>query len=111
MTAIFCAIPCPFAAAVSPEREAALLASVPTGLLINGEWRDASDGGTFDVHDPATGEVLATLASATSEDAVAAWTRPMRRRRPGRGPHPGCGPRSCAGPLTWSPNGPRTSPC
>ena len=36
------------------------------------QWRDASDGGTFDVHDPATGEVLATLASATSEDAVAA---------------------------------------
>ncbi|TLM83749.1 NAD-dependent succinate-semialdehyde dehydrogenase [Pseudarthrobacter sp. NamE5] len=58
--------------AVSSEREASLLASVPTGLLIGGEWRDASDGGTFDVHDPATGKVLATLASATSEDAVAA---------------------------------------
>ncbi len=58
--------------AISPEREATLLASVPTGLLIGGQWLDASDGGTFDVHDPATGEVLATLASATSEDAVAA---------------------------------------
>ena len=58
--------------AITPEREAALLASVPTGLLIGGQWRDASDGGTFDVHDPATGEVLATLASATSEDALAA---------------------------------------
>lgn len=57
---------------ITPEREAALLASVPTGLLINGEWRDASDGGTFDVFDPATGEKLATLASATSEDAMAA---------------------------------------
>ncbi|GAA3701418.1 NAD-dependent succinate-semialdehyde dehydrogenase [Zhihengliuella alba] len=57
---------------ISPEREAALLASVPTGLLIDGEWRDASDGGTFDVHDPATGKVIATLASATSEDAKAA---------------------------------------
>ncbi|MFB9651618.1 NAD-dependent succinate-semialdehyde dehydrogenase [Pseudarthrobacter oxydans] len=54
------------------EREAPLLASVPTGLLVGGQWRDASDGGTFDVRDPATGEVLATLASATSEDAVAA---------------------------------------
>src|SRR6478736_3259144 len=54
------------------DRETSLLASVPTGLLINGQWRDASDGGTFDVHDPATGEVLATLASATSEDAIAA---------------------------------------
>ena len=59
-------------ASVSPEREADLLASVPTGLLINNQWRDASDGGTFDVHDPATGEVLATLASATSDDAIAA---------------------------------------
>ncbi|MCE3245365.1 MAG: NAD-dependent succinate-semialdehyde dehydrogenase, partial [Arthrobacter sp.] len=58
--------------AISREREESLLASVPTGLLIDGEWRDASDGGTFDVHDPATGEVLATLASATSEDAIAA---------------------------------------
>ena len=57
---------------ITPEREAELLASVPTGLLINGEWRDASDGGTFDVQDPATGQVLATLASATSEDAMAA---------------------------------------
>jgi succinate-semialdehyde dehydrogenase/glutarate-semialdehyde dehydrogenase len=58
--------------AIPSEREAALLASVPTGLLINGEWRDASDGGTFDVLDPATGEGLATLASATSGDAIAA---------------------------------------
>ena len=58
--------------AIKSECEQKLLASVPTGLLIGGEWRDASDGGTFDVHDPATGEVLATLASATSEDAIAA---------------------------------------
>ena len=58
--------------AFSPDHEATLLASVPTGLLINGQWRDASDGGTFDVHDPATEELLATLASATSADALAA---------------------------------------
>jgi len=58
--------------AITSQRESSLLASVPTGLLINGKWVAASDGGTFDVHDPATGEVLATLASATSEDAVAA---------------------------------------
>ena len=78
-------------------REAALVASVPTGLLIGGQWRDASDGGTFDVHDPATGEVLATLASATSEDAVAAldaadkvqasWAR-TRAAGTGRDPAP-----------------------
>src|SRR5687768_12998337 len=77
--------------AISSEREASLLASVPTGLLIGGQWRDASDGGTFYVHDPATGEVLATLASATSEDALAAldaadaaqasWARTAPRTR------------------------------
>ncbi|MET3932354.1 succinate-semialdehyde dehydrogenase/glutarate-semialdehyde dehydrogenase [Arthrobacter sp. OAP107] len=76
---------------MTTEREAGLLASVPTGLLINGEWRDASGGGTFDVEDPATGEVLATLASATSEDALAAldaadavqatWARTAPRER------------------------------
>ncbi len=33
-------------------------------------WYKASDGGTYDVHDPATGEMLATLASTTSEDAL-----------------------------------------
>src|SRR5690606_3864458 len=57
---------------ITAQREAELLAKVPTGLLINGEWRDASDGGTFDVLDAATGEKLLTLASATSEDAMAA---------------------------------------
>ncbi|AGP30424.1 NAD-dependent succinate-semialdehyde dehydrogenase [Corynebacterium terpenotabidum] len=69
----------------------ALLASVPTGLLINGEWRDSSDGATFDVENPATEETLATLASATSEDALAAldaaaavqdeWARTSPRSR------------------------------
>lgn len=76
---------------VTTERESGLLASVPTGLLINGEWRDASGGGTFDVEDPATGKVLATLSSATSEDALAAldaadgvqaaWARTAPRER------------------------------
>ena len=77
--------------AETAAREAELLAKVPTGLLINGEWRDASDGGTFEVADPATGKVLATLASATSEDALAAldaadkvqasWARTAPRER------------------------------
>ncbi|WP_035761398.1 NAD-dependent succinate-semialdehyde dehydrogenase [Paenarthrobacter nicotinovorans] len=69
MTVVSDAMPSAFS---REEREGVLIASVPTGLLIGGEWREASDGGTFDVHDPATGEVLATLASATSLDAVAA---------------------------------------
>ena len=58
--------------AVSADRESALLASVPTGLLINGEWRDAISGKTFDVEDPATGKVLLSIADAGAEDGAAA---------------------------------------
>ena len=50
----------------------ALLASLPTGLYINGEWRASSDGATLDVDNPATGEVLASVASATPADGMAA---------------------------------------
>jgi succinate-semialdehyde dehydrogenase / glutarate-semialdehyde dehydrogenase len=44
--------------------------NVPKTLLIGGEQRAASDGATFDVLDPATGQVLATVASGTVDDAV-----------------------------------------
>ena len=49
-----------------------LIASVPTGLLIGGSWRDSSDGGTLKVEDPATGEVLTEVADATVADGRAA---------------------------------------
>jgi len=49
-----------------------LINSVPRNLYIGGEWRDASDGGRFDVLNPADEEVLASVASATIEDAIAA---------------------------------------
>lgn len=51
------------------ERELAVVRSVPTGLYVDGEWREASDGGRFDVEDPATGEVIASVADATVDDA------------------------------------------
>ncbi len=57
---------------VSLQRGKRLLESVPTGLLIDGTWRPASDGGTFDVDGPATEDVPATPASAAGQDAVAA---------------------------------------
>ncbi len=38
------------------------------GLFINGEWRPASDGATFQTKCPANGEVLASCAQATKED-------------------------------------------
>jgi succinate-semialdehyde dehydrogenase/glutarate-semialdehyde dehydrogenase len=49
-----------------------LLAGVPTDLWIGGKWRKASDGGRFDVIDPATENTIASVASATVEDAKAA---------------------------------------
>ncbi|WP_166870881.1 NAD-dependent succinate-semialdehyde dehydrogenase [Salinibacterium sp. ZJ450] len=41
-------------------------------LLIGGEWRDASDGGTFEISNPATETIVATAARATDEDLLAA---------------------------------------
>jgi len=49
-----------------------LLANVPTDLWIGGKWRNASDRGRFDVMDPATENKVASVASATVEDARAA---------------------------------------
>src|SRR6202795_5278192 len=49
-----------------------LLANVPTDLWIGGQWRKPSDGGRFDVIDPATENKVASVASATVDDAKAA---------------------------------------
>lgn len=49
---------------------AELLASVPTGIWIGGEERAGS--ATFDVLNPATDEVLMSIANATPEDGIAA---------------------------------------
>src|SRR6056297_189278 len=38
------------------------------GMLIDGAWVAASDGGTFETFNPATGEVWATAPEATAED-------------------------------------------
>ena len=50
----------------------AVIASVPKQLHINGEWRDAEGGATFDVLDPSTGQVLCSVADATAADGRAA---------------------------------------
>src|SRR2546423_5121903 len=49
-----------------------LLANVPTDLWIGGKWQKSSDGGRFDVPDPATENKVASVASATVDDAKAA---------------------------------------
>jgi succinate-semialdehyde dehydrogenase/glutarate-semialdehyde dehydrogenase len=46
--------------------------STQTDLLIGGTWRPAGDGARIDVLDPATGDVLAAVADASAEDALAA---------------------------------------
>ena len=45
---------------------------VPSGLFIDGAWQPASDGGTFAVHNPANGQVIAHVADATVADGHAA---------------------------------------
>ena len=57
---------------MTAAREAEVIASVPTGLLIGGQWREARSGHTFEVHDPSTGEVLARVSDATPEDGMTA---------------------------------------
>jgi succinate-semialdehyde dehydrogenase / glutarate-semialdehyde dehydrogenase len=49
-----------------------LLANVPTDLYIGGKWRKSSDNQRFDVIDPATEKTVASVASASVEDARAA---------------------------------------
>lgn len=71
------------------HRAESLVAAVPTGLFIGGRWREASDQGTFAVADPATGGTLATVASATGADALAALdaaasAQPAWERTPAR---------------------------
>ena len=41
-------------------------------LFINGEWRDAASGATFDSRNPATGEVIGQAADAGVADVHAA---------------------------------------
>ena len=52
--------------------EQELLDRVSSGLGIAGSWEPSSSGATLDVHDPATGEVIKSIADATVEDAVRA---------------------------------------
>jgi len=54
--------------AVTETQERAVLASVPTALRFNGSGRGAR--GTFEVVDPATGEVLTEVADAGSTDGL-----------------------------------------
>lgn len=54
------------------NKVAQLLESIPTDLYINGEFRPAASGKRFDVLNPATGEVLISVADAGPEDGAEA---------------------------------------
>ncbi|TCC54537.1 NAD-dependent succinate-semialdehyde dehydrogenase [Kribbella pittospori] len=72
------------------NHERSVVSAVPTGLWIGGDVEPGSRG-TLDVHDPATGDVLAEVADAGVDDAVAAlssavavqtdWARTSPRER------------------------------
>ncbi len=57
---------------MSSTKEQSVIESVERRLLIGGEWRDATGGGTFAVEDPATGESLCEVADGTPDDSRAA---------------------------------------
>ena len=50
------------------DQNQTVLDSVPTQLLIGGEWVDGSGGATFEVTNPADGRVLARIADGTPAD-------------------------------------------
>ncbi|MBV0895604.1 NAD-dependent succinate-semialdehyde dehydrogenase [Microbacterium sp. NC79] len=54
------------------DRETQLLAGVQSGLYINGAWVQSESNATFDVHDPATNNVIASIADATPADGIRA---------------------------------------
>jgi len=59
----------------TPPDEAGALRLAPTALLIGGQWQPAASGRQFQVLDPATEGVLASVADAGAADAIAALDR------------------------------------
>ncbi|TDT66130.1 NAD-dependent succinate-semialdehyde dehydrogenase [Frigoribacterium sp. PhB116] len=57
---------------MSAADEARVLAAVPTGLHVDGAWAPATAGRTFDVRDPSTGDVIATVADGDATDGLRA---------------------------------------
>jgi len=57
---------------VSADAQDAVVRDVPKQLYVGGRWVDATDGATFDVLDPATGDVLCAVADASPDDGRAA---------------------------------------
>ena len=56
---------------ITAEREQQLLSSVPSGLFIAGKWEKGTRE-EIQVQNPATGQVIKTIANATPEDGIRA---------------------------------------
>ena len=63
--------------------------TAPTGLLIGGVWGPSRSGATFDVVDPATEQVVATVSSATAEEVAEAVEQAQHGELEHAGPPPG----------------------
>ncbi|MDT0321917.1 NAD-dependent succinate-semialdehyde dehydrogenase [Streptomyces millisiae] len=73
------------------QRAREVIATVNTGVFIDGQWGEAASGARFDVVNPATEEVVATVADGGPEDALRAietagrvqrdWARTAPRER------------------------------
>ena len=46
-----------------------IIDTLNTGLFIDGQWRSAEGGKTIEVHNPATGETITTVADGSAADA------------------------------------------
>jgi len=57
---------------IDPADERHVVGAVPKQLLVGGAWTDAAGGATFAVRDPATGDVLCSVADATPQDGMSA---------------------------------------
>lgn len=82
---------------------------VPTGLFIAGGWRASSSGRTFDVRDPSTGAVIAAVADATPEDAMAALDAAVVAQDAWAATSPRGAPTCSVARSTWCTSTPRTS--
>src|SRR5918911_5279040 len=58
--------------ATATSEEQSVVDAVHKGVYIGGEWREAAEGESFEVEDPATGEALCEVADAGADDARAA---------------------------------------
>ncbi|MFC6066970.1 NAD-dependent succinate-semialdehyde dehydrogenase [Streptomyces ochraceiscleroticus] len=73
------------------ERAREAIAKVSTGVFVDGQWDDAASGARFNVVNPATEEVIATVADGGPKDALHAietagrvqseWARTAPRER------------------------------